>query len=166
MRNSHIDDFTIEEFDMLIDKYFDCELSEHEELLLRKIIASTSLDSPRIREYKAVTGYLAKAKTSRPARKVTSLRRWIHLGAAACVALILGAGVYHFQNSADSAMNQCIAYVGNDVIEDKATVMQLVENDLSALREASSIINESVVDDLQSINVAIKDFRKNDVQQP
>lgn len=158
MRNSHIDDFTKEELEILITKYFDCELSELEELLLNKIIAVTSLDSPMIMEYKAVVGFLTKVKNAPAAKRCPSFRRWMQISAAACVAVTLGIGSYHFRKHTDPSLTQCVAYVGNNVIEDKSTIMMIIDNDLSALREASSIVNDGMEKDLQSLSCAINDL--------
>lgn len=153
MNNNHIDDFKLDELEMLIDKYFECELTEHEELLLHRIIACTSLDSPKIREYKAVMSYPIIASKIKVHRKST-FRKWLNLSVAACIAIILGAGVYTLRGNEEASMKQCIAYVGNNVIEDEDIVMQLIANDLSAFREASALIDENMEEDLSALSNA------------
>ena len=46
----------------LIDRYFNAETSEAEELRLKNILATTSYSSPEIDEAKAVLGYFAMSR--------------------------------------------------------------------------------------------------------
>ncbi len=165
MKYNHIDDFKMDELEMLIDKYFECELTEHEEVLLHRIIAYTSLDSIRIRECKAVMCYPASASRIKIHERST-FRKWLNLSVAACIAIILGAGVYTLRGNEDIPVRQCIAYVGNAVIEDEDIVMQLIANDLSAFREASSFIDENMEDDLTVLSNAVNNLEINNVTRP
>lgn len=122
----------------LIDRYFDAQTSEAEELLLRRFVASPLADAPEmaslrtaIDEVRAVMGVPVAARRHQGRKALFAprskpQRQWRGVAAALIgVVLLAGGGaVYQYRNPS------CLAYVDGERITDPAAVQLRMEETL------------------------------------
>ena len=131
----------------LIDRYFNAETSEAEELRLKKILATTSYSSPEIDEAKAVFGYFAM---SRGKHNVDKHRSPATVRAAATIAISLICGIALFFGNKNEE-NLCEAYIGEETITDNNIVMSMMQNDLNIISEACSNLQTDLDNQFSSL---------------
>lgn len=108
-----------------IDLYFDCRLSDEEELIVRRAISTTMIKHPAIDEAKAVMGL------RNPVKRVPDVVRIV--GIAASVALLLVGAVGLLYASAYDDNEYCYAYVNGKKITDEDEVMKLFIDDFEVM---------------------------------
>lgn len=131
----------------LIDRYFEAQTSEAEELLLRQFVASPLADAPEmaslraaIDEVRAVMGVAVAARRRRSSASVAvvqrsrPLRQWRGVAAAMIGVALLAGGVavYQYRNPS------CLAYVDGERITDPATVQLKMEETLRQALQPTS----------------------------
>lgn len=130
----------------LIERYYDCSLSDGEEKRLRELIATTRLRHPAIDEARALMGF------RRITHKSPSIRRKVYGGIAAGVALLVAAGVTIVNNwwHADPDMT-CIAYTNGATITDEEAILGIISDDIREFNDGVAADNETMRDDLDDI---------------
>ncbi|MCM1503782.1 MAG: hypothetical protein NC127_01100 [Muribaculum sp.] len=155
-RTNPYEKLSAEELDELIECYFDCTLSEDDELSLRKVLSVTSLDSPSIREAKAVMGYgvALKAKMSAKSKDRNWRTKWFRItGVAGAVAILLSIGAYMHHESTDE--DYCVAYVNGQRINNQEAIMQMMKVDLLTMQAGSESVAGNIDSDFSALREAI-----------
>lgn len=137
----------------MIERYFDCALSDAEELQLRHIIAATELSHPSIDEARAVMGIRRPAR-----RRLRDLRPFLSIAAAVAFVLTLGIYVLVSPSSGSIGKNQCIAYTNGRCITDEDDVINLLREDLREFDDAVEASDRSFADELGDIAPIIESY--------
>lgn len=142
----------------LIDLYFEGLTDTPQETQLRRLLASTELTSDKIDEARAVMGYFATSRTieGREKRKNAQTRilprvRLIDIAASVAIIAAFALAVINFRAADDNS--RCMAYANDIVISDAAEVMGIMDNDLSAMREATEDFQAEIIDQMESIDI-------------
>lgn len=142
----------------LIDRYFEGMTDSTQETRLRRLLASTELTSDKIDEARAVMGYFAasRAVESRERRKTVQTRilpriRLIDIAASVAIIAAFALAVINFRAADENS--RCMAYANDIVISDAAEVMGIMDNDLSAMREATEDFQAEIIDQMESIDI-------------
>ncbi len=133
----------------LIERYYDCSLSDEEERRLRNLIARTRLRHPAIDEARAVMGF-RRARRSASGNRAP---RWkVYGGIAAGVAMLVVAGLAALDSHRpDSADFGCIAYANGTTITDEDVILGIITDDIREFNDGVAADNESMLDDLDDI---------------
>lgn len=142
----------------LIDLYFEGLTDTPQETQLRRLLASTELTSDKIDEARAVMGYFAASRAieGREKRKNAQTRilpriRLIDIAASVTIIAAFALAVINFRAADDNS--RCMAYANDIVISDAAEVMGIMDNDLSAMREATEDFQAEIIDQMESIDI-------------
>ncbi len=146
----------------LIDLYFEGRSDTAQETELRRLLASTDLTGDKIDQARAVIGYFAASRAvevnsrrsaAAPKTKARILPRLRLIDAAASVAIIAAftLAITNFRTVDDSS--RCMAYANEIVISDAVEVMSIMDNDLSAMREASEAFQAEIIDQMELIDI-------------
>ncbi len=139
------------QLDEMIERYFNCSLSDADEQRLRVIAATTTLSSPALDELRAVMGIRRPAASGR--RGVWRVAASV---AASCaLVLTLAFSVRHFTTMSQAPV--CIAYANGRCITDEESVMQLIADDMrqfsACLDKADSAISDDIADAIPLIEL-------------
>lgn len=152
------DNKNIKYIEHLIDLYFESRTDSAEETQLRHLLASTELTSAKIDEARAVMGYFAASRAieGREKRKNAQTRilprvRLIDIAASVALIAAFALALINLRPGDDS--NRCLAYANDIVISDAAEVMGIMDNDLSAMREATEDFQAEIIDQMESIDI-------------
>lgn len=148
----------------LIDRYFEGELSREDERMLRsELLRLTDPDNIE-REALAVMSYSlfnadkrGRKEEPRSGKDVAHLRRhrWLTYTAAAVIAVaVMTVGVTLLTGS--SVKSDCYAYIGGERIDDRETVMRILDSQLDEMKEASEGISREIESDLGDFRDALK----------
>lgn len=155
----------------LIERFFDCSLSDSEELQLRQTIAETSYSHPAIDEARAIMGVRAVYRARKP--KGENLQKSVKpevrnrraalrpaLSIAAAVAFVLTLGIYELVSPSSGSIgkNQCIAYTNGCCITDEDDVINLLREDLREFDDAVEASDRSFADELGDIAPIIESY--------
>lgn len=129
----------MERINDLIDRYFEADLSDAEELELKEFLVSDKGQSPEYDEVRAVMCYFAAGRAlSSGGRSVL----WPRLAAAAAaVALFLTIGIHIYNNN-----NYCVSYADGVKVTDKEVVMNDVDNILADLFSGRTDMEDQLTD--------------------
>ena len=159
----------------LIERYYDCSLSDEEERSLRRTVATTTLSHPAIDEARAIMGFRRPAATAQgtgviPA-KVTgetssqkssvhgfSFRSAISIAAAAAVLITLAVNILRPSEGIGDYDRTCIAYVNGTRITDEDDVIRLIAEDMSEFDDGSQEAAESFRDELDDVAEIIDNY--------
>ena len=146
--------FNITQLETMISRYFDCDLSDAEERQLREALATTSLSSNAIDEARFTMGFLSIGMEQHQERKRNSTlkKTWRIAAAAASIILVAGIGTYFLITRPS---NECYAYVNGKKVTGDEQVMSLVKNDMSCLSDASTSIENGMMEQLSSMGEAL-----------
>ena len=133
-KSAHIT--TQAQLEELIGRYFEGETSVQEEQALRQCLADCPWESETIDEARFTMGYFA-AYRHQQVRKSRWLTNDRIIGIAASIAVILAVGGYVIWHQQPQTTDMCIAYVNGKTIDSSEQVMELIENDLNTIGEAS-----------------------------
>lgn len=153
-----------EEIHILIDRYFDAELSLKEEQELLNLLLLEDSDDPEIREALAVmTAEHVNTSTSPSygpvksgnlktlhTQKRHSLGKWI--GAAAAFVAIVSIGAALFVSEKENSNGDMFAYSESVKIEDKAQIFNIINSQLEDIVIAYEDLSSEVADDLDDIS--------------
>lgn len=129
----------------LIERYFDATATEAEEAEMRRGLADMSLNSPRIDEARAVTGFFAvERQRQRRAAAPRQTVHWPRIAAAIAVAAVCGAALLTIPRHSDAEPDRCVAYVGDTEITDSQEVLAIMRSNLDELGEASADMRDDV----------------------
>lgn len=155
----------------LIERFFDCSLSDSEELQLRRSIAETSYSHPAIDEARAIMGVRAVYRARKP--KGENLQKSVKpevrnrraalrpvLSIAAALAVLLTIGVYLYVSPSVGRMEEskCIAYTNGRCITDEEDVINLLREDLREFDDAVEASDRSFADELGDIAPIIESY--------
>lgn len=164
---------TLPELLDLIERYFDCSLSDPEEEQLRSIIARTTLSHPAIDEARALMGFRLPSAASKasgqsnilpadslPARSRKRLSLRAAISIAAAIAVIFAIGLHLSINAPlrGAAQTQCIAYANGERITDEADVIRLLTEDLREFNDGVEEADRNLNDELNIIAPVIEDY--------
>ena len=149
------------ELHIMIDRYFDGDLSiEEENLLVNTLLSMTERDE-KAEEALAVMSWthmpaevMADSKTepsSRRQRKQLGL--FYRISAAASIAaVVITTAILLFANEREP---ECYAYIDGELIENRQEVESLISSQLSDMRIASDETSRQVISELDDIREAI-----------
>lgn len=156
---NNVDRLSLEELELLIERYFEGETSNEEELRLRKELCVSTYRSRLIDECLVAMGYFSIGKRVEREKKaragVVMLRRVAGVAAMIAVVLVLGLTMLRpndFFNEGD-----CVAYVNGEKISDKDVVITLIANDLSCMNEAISEDRNSILEEFSAIKAVLNE---------
>lgn len=157
MKQDKLQHLSQEELERLIDRYFECDLSDAQEQQLKQELAVTAFRSDNIDEARFTMGFMSAGMRLHRGRgsNVNGNRTWKIVSAAASVILILavGLGVRNVKLGQDEA---CYAYVKGHKVSNESEVMALIHNDLDEVHIASSGIDDRMLDQLASMGDALE----------
>lgn len=140
---------SLEELELLIERYFEGETSEEEELRLRVELCDCTYCSRLIDECLVTMGYFSVGKRvereKRTRGKVKVLRRVASVAAMTAIVLVLGLTLLKPDNDAFGE-GDCVAYVNGVEVNDHEEVLALVKsslNDMSMTTEIEPICMET-----------------------
>ena len=141
------------QLEQLIDRYFEGDTSLQEEQMLKACLADCPWQSETIDEARFTLGYFTahKQQQQRRPQAATRANRFRIAAIAASVAVLLTVGIGTLWNSRQSE-GECIAYVNGKTIHDEKEVLNLMQNDLNDIGNAS----QSLADQLSSLGEAIE----------
>lgn len=141
-----------------IDDYFECRLSDDEELKLRIILAETRFNHPGIDEARAVMGLrplqsLHADRDGRPAEKTRFLKitRAAAVAAAVVLALLLVPRLL-----TPPAESTCIAYAGGNKVTDEEHIMAILQDQLEDFDSQCQNQEAEVSEELSEIGPEIE----------
>ena len=139
----------------LLERYYECSLSEEDEHRLRGIIATTPLRHPAIDEARAVMGF---RRTHRVAKGSFAAGLKVYGAVAAGLAMLVAVGitVQDSYRQCDPGLS-CIAYVNGSEVTDEDVILRIISEDIREFNDGVAADNESMLDDLDDI-VPIIDF--------
>lgn len=126
----------------LIDRYFDCSLSDSEELQLRNMIAHTGYHHPAIDEARALMGFKkpVAAVKSRDTRKLW----WPAAGVAAAIAVMATIGFSHFLSPRMAVDSTCIAYINGKKVTDEDAVLRQLTSDMREFGDCAVDVRQDI----------------------
>lgn len=145
-----------EDWDDIIERYFEADTSEDEERLLLRFLATPQANDIRFNEIKAVMGFAAVGKKiheerSRKSRKkIFSINRnrWIAAAVIGCIFTSVGWKIVDYNQ------NVCVAYVGGEKITNPNLVMMQMKQSLHSLdlEESKGTIDNQLNDIFSTIS--------------
>lgn len=146
----------------LIERYFDCSLSDSEENELREILATSTLSHPSIDEARALMGFrhTVADPVILPAKPHVKKRFDFRpiIGIAAAVAIIILIGLHLHTSPSGSDNSVCIAYVNGQRITDEADIMKLLSEDMLAFEKAAEESQRDFEEELNAFAPALDEF--------
>ncbi len=150
----------------LIERYFDCALTDEEETNLRKLIATTDISHPAVDEARALMGFRRpipqRASAPAPRRRYAGLRAGLSIAASAAILLSLALYVL-LPTSTPQADFKCIAYANGCEITDEDDVLRLIADDIREFNDGAGEAGESFRDELGDIAPIIDNFESNPI---
>ncbi len=151
----------IQEWQQLIERYFDATTTDAEEQRLKQFLASPQSASPQYNEIKAVMGYLTTAKhhhkshrtKKRPINSTKHALKW-SIAAAITIGLFLTTWQINTPNG-----DICIAYINGQKYTDEAIVLAQMHSTMQ--RMGNGIGRHSVEQQLGSIFHTIDNYENN-----
>lgn len=151
---NNVDKLSLEELELLIERYFEGETSEEEELRLRKELSNCTYHSRLIDECLVTMGYFSMGKRMEREKKargrVMVLRRVVSVAAMIAIIFVLGLTLLKPDNGVFSE-GDCMAYVNGEKISDKDIVISLIEQDLARIGESVSEERNTIMEQLSGI---------------
>lgn len=149
-----VDKLSLEWLELLIEKYFEGETSEEEELRLQKELCNCTYRSRLIDECLVTMGYFSVGKRVEQEKMARSraivLRRVASVAAMIAIVIVLGLTLLKPDKDAFSE-GDCIAYVNGEKISDKNKVISLIEQDLACIGECVSEERNTILEQLSGI---------------
>lgn len=154
---------TLQQLLKAIELYFDCSLTDEQEMGLRHEIAMTPYSHPAIDEAKAVMGIRAtsakKDKKSEQAKNKFTQKILPSLSIAASIALIITLGVIFA--IPQTPEHTCVAYVNGKKVTDEDAVIALMSQNIDELHDGANEVRQTLVDDLKIIAPAVDKYDTN-----
>ncbi|MDE6577487.1 MAG: hypothetical protein K2K58_04880 [Muribaculaceae bacterium] len=137
-----------------IERYFDCLLSDEDESILVRKLATTEINHPAVNEAKALMGFrtmeqsISKLPQDMKGVKRTNIRLRIMQAAACLLLLIMGVGYVSYSTGSDKD-SECLAYVNGSRVSDDEAVMELIMKDITELNQGLDEAREDVLDEIE-----------------
>lgn len=146
----------------LIERYYDCSLSDDEERRLRRTVAETTLSHPAIDEVRALMGFrlpatAAKGENARRTKRFP-LRPAISIAAAVALLITLGVNFIRPASVADDIEATCIAYVNGACITDEDDIIRLIADDMREFDDSSDEAAESFRSELDDFATIVDSY--------
>ncbi len=137
---------TLQQLELLVKAYYECELSRSEEEELRKVLLTSPLHSREIDLCRLEMGIEASMRNAGTSRKPTPVRYWLMI--AASVALLLGIGstlVNRVNPSPNPTMTEnTIVYISGKKVQDYAYAKKLAEaNQAESMAMLNEMLNQA-----------------------
>jgi len=142
-----------DQLELLIERYFACGLTEGQEAVLKRELASTPHQSDIIDEARATMSYYRVGQQVAGRHQQWASRHTL-LAVAASVTVLLGVGIAVWQLSEDRA-NECVAYVDGQKVTDDQVVMAMLSNELTAIGNAQMAIENNMMSQLHRIGTVL-----------
>lgn len=126
----------VEYIDRLLDKYFEGQTSLKEEEILRDYFSRKDVDSRHEIYRPMFSFFIEERERLKPRRKKPNIYYWI--GAAACIAILITAGI-KFQTN--SATNKSIMYIDGKKVSNEKTIG---EHALKSVINVTNIDEEAI----------------------
>lgn len=142
-KDNYIDSETMtpEELERLVQAWESCELTREEEMMLRKVLASSDIHSPSLDECRLAMGLESMLSDHKPRRGRIHVPFWLR---AASVTLLLACGSWaaiHFTQP----KKEIIVYIGGKKVSDPHQAAVKAYHDMAEMQqEANRIKNEAV----------------------
>lgn len=139
----------------LIDLYFAGLTTLEQEQRLRRLLATTTEQSPLIDEARAVISFAAMPAGAKTAARSNIFGPFMQrVAAASIVVAALAGGITYISNHTSelSTTSQCYAMVEGTVINDDNAIEDLMLSQLSLISDAAEGIDADVNDDLRLIS--------------
>lgn len=155
-----ISDRSREEWLHLIDKYFEAETSEEEELALKLFLASPQSSDKCFNEIKAVMGFISVGKELR--KKQKSRKIYLHpatykIAAAIILCCIISISLL-ISNYREK--NECLVYINGEIYTDSEMVFSEMLNSIERIKsETEDLRMENQIKDLID---SANDYNEND----
>lgn len=155
-----ISDRSREEWLNLIERYFEAETSEEEELALKLFLASPESADECFNEIKAVLGYVSVGKQlnkEKKNRKIYLTPSAYKIAAAIVLCCIVSVSLLI---SNYKAKNECLVYINGEMYTDSEMVFSEMQNSIERIKsETEDLRMENQIKDLiESAN----DYNEND----
>lgn len=143
----------------MIERYFDCLLTDEEESRLRSVLATTTFTHPAIDEAKAIMGLLRPAREKK--RQTSFLKHWHPIASVAAASVVIAVGALFllrarsFHTVGDST---CIAYVNGTVVTDEAEVLRLLTADIREFGDGAREARLSIYEELDEAVPLIENY--------
>ena len=146
------------EIEALIERYFDCLISDAEEKLLKSELAKCQYRSPIIDEALVAIGFfeVGRRRTVKATRNRGNIVALRVASVAASVAVIIAIVMNFVPVSGVNEDNYCIAYVNGQEVNDDAVVLELMRSELAGVNEASKATEETITMQLSAFKGIIK----------
>ncbi len=161
-------EITLPELLELIERFYDCSLSDEEERQLRLTISSTTYSHPSIDEAKALMGFRRPDASTRttaiPTRQTDrhsnrpNIRITLSIAAALALLLTLGSNIADRPIPNSGSDGKCIAYANGKCITDESDVIRLLTEDLREFDDAVDDSDRSFADELGDIAPIIETY--------
>lgn len=153
-----------EEWLRLIDKYFEAETSEEEELELKLFLASPESADDCFNETKAVLGYISTGKRlekERNARNRLYMSPAVFKIAAAIILCCIVSVSLLISNYRSS--NQCLVYINGKIYTDSETVLTEMQSSIERIKSGTEDLRmENQIKDLID---SANDYKENDYNE-
>lgn len=149
----------------MIERYFDCLLTDEEESRLRSLLATTTLSHPAIEEAKALMGF-RKPKRETKRRILTSPKRWRPIASVAAASVIVAIGTIFLireHSSLSMGNSTCIAYINGSVITDEAEVLRQLTADMREFGDCAHEAQMSLSQELDETIPLIEEYESSPI---
>lgn len=145
------DNIDLKQLLLLIEQYFDCSLTDAEEMRLRHIAASTAYNHPALDELRACMGIRRPQKSLRHSNLAHTA-----LAVAAALALVLTL-TFNITGTKQPEAT-CIAYINGQRITDEESIMQLIADDMRMFSDGRKLADVTLRDQMSDIAPLIELF--------
>lgn len=133
----------------LIELYFEARLDRDDERRLTRVLAYTDIDTPPVRQARAVMGIGAAARIRRQARRYITLP-WRQIAAvAASLAVMLSVGFYAVHPHSASDLAAPTVYVNGHPVTDPVDARRVA---VAELQEINEFMREMTIAQLDAYN--------------
>lgn len=131
----------------LINRYYECGLSDTEEQHLRNIIADTAYSHPEIDCIRAIMGIRKPSVAKKGLRAYTA----VAVTAAASITAIIISATCIFNTSDPVDANVCYAYVNGACITDENAIINLITDNIRELNSEAKAAGQEVRSEMSYI---------------
>ena len=156
MNKKQENNMTQAELELLVGKYFDCETTEEEEIVLKRALSECRFRSSIIDEALVAMGFYSigreRNKENNSSKRISVA--WRVASVAAMLVLIVSFALKVMQSDSIDETDYCIAYVNGVEVDDQEEVLALVRSSLNNMgntTEMEAISMESQFSNIREI---------------